>query len=506
MVAVDPLSNYLFNPGQIRFINLCRNPCDSLTICEFLKGNGGGGSWVMVAIMSAIMFGTKNPLFAGFGPKQWKFIKDLRIVTTSESLTDAGPIQKAMNHLFPAGRWTQSRGVGKNFYSQGYTDTGFTWDIMTFNQSVTEFAAHTKGAIFISEPAPEPIFFEVCTRLRGHGVVFVEMTQLDMAGYNQDILENGLAINGRKIGEVRHTYMHHHEACAEHNIGGHRLHASIEADFALWLRQDPGVAEARASGKSLKLTGLIYGRWSDANELDALPTFHQQCWDANRVIISCVMDPHDRKPWAIAWFATFPNDDVVVFAEWPGFMFHEVKSSPINDPEDYRGIIMETEAEFYPVKHRRIDPNFGEAPKLAAGVTVKSMLSGPCEKCIGIYKKDGAREKCKHLLVFQSAPNDIPSGHIMVRAAIGNPVKGVRPKLYIMKASSPNMAYGVRHYAFKEQKDPKKALSEQPSYVFKDFPDLLRYFYNSGLDKWTEKPVAIEFYTPKVRGPGTTDI
>ena len=482
IIGADPVSAWDYNPGQLRFFGDIKDPCETITIVEFLKGNGSGGSWALVAAWSAIMFGTRSPHFKGkpFG-KKWPFKKrSARLVTTALSLTDTGPIQTAMKLLFPVGRWTQNRGAGKPYYSEGKTDTGWTWDILTYNQDVSEFASANKDLIMLSEPPPEGIFQETVTRLRGSGVVLIDMTQLDMAQFNQKLLEDGLSINGKKVGDVRHSYMHHHEACAEHYPGGHRSHASIEAEYALWLREDPTIAEARASGKSLRLSGLILPNWGDANELEALPAYHQDCWDRGRVRVSVVADPHDRKPWAVNWFATFPNNDVVAFAEWPAFRFHEVKTSPISDIEDYRAMFLDTEAQIgHEVTGRLLDPRFGVAPKSGSGKSVKDMLAGPCRACEARLK-ERAYEECKHRLSFTLPPYEAIH-HAPLRGLIGNADKGVRPKFYALKASCPNLCYGARHYAWKENKDPKKGLSESAELVHKDFIDLPRYLVDAGL-------------------------
>ena len=40
--------------------------------------------------------------------------------------------------------------------------------------------------------------------------------------------------------------------------------------------------------------------------------------------------------------------------------------------------------------------------------------------------------------------------------------------------------YGIRHYAYKENQDDAKRLSQAPQYKFKDFPDLVRYLAMRG--------------------------
>ncbi|TAK97494.1 MAG: hypothetical protein EPO08_21215 [Rhodospirillaceae bacterium] len=505
-LGADPLRFTRFNPGQVRFIDLVKNPGDTLTIVELLKGNGLGGSFALIAVMSAVMFGTRNPLFDAvpFGPRRWPFTKNLRLVTTTESVGDQGPIQIAMRQLFPAGRWTQSRGSGKGFYSQGTTDTGFTWDVLTYHQAVEEFASHTKGAVFFSEPPPAPIFFEAVTRLRGHGLVCVDMTQVDMAGFNEDLVSEGLVLDGKKVGDVRAAYAHHHEACSEHFSGGHRSHASIEAEYALWMREGgKALADARASGRALARSGRIWANWGAAHELDSLPEYHQKCWDDGRVVVWQVVNPHDRPPWPIVWGATFPNDDVVFVAEWPPFPWHESKSSPVTHYEDYREIILEAETELPPVTVRLMDPNFGEAISTHSGANLFRLLASKCRHCArGESEEARLLSTCAHSLQFRHAvayPGSVEWGNTLVRGAVGDPGAGVRPKVYSLRESCPNICYAARHYAYREHRDPTKGLSERGQYVHKPVADLLRYAYLSKLDKYPQESVPLQLWQPSAR-------
>jgi hypothetical protein len=503
-ILADPVNYIHFHRGQRRFLDLVKNPKpESGTIVEFLKGNGVGGTKAVMAAWSAIMYGTRNKDFQGspFHP-QWPFKKSARLLSTKEALKDKGPVQEALRSVFPARRYTQGRGSGTAYFSEGSTDTGWEWDVLTYDQSVLQAAGANKGLIIFVEPPPRDLFYESWTRLRGNGMVLVDMTQLDMAQFNEDLITAGaLILDGRRVGEVRVAYSDVEDACREHS-DGHRAHSAIEADVAGW---PPEEREARRTGKPLRLSGRIYATWSDANELVELPAYHQEKWDAGLVKISSVIDPHDRKPWACAWFATFPNNDVVTIAEWPTIDFHAAKSSPLTQIEEYRAMILETEAAIgYPIWRRLMDPNFGAAPKSGSGESVMDMLRQPCRACLA-YGRDEAFANCKHRLVYIGAPNEIREGHMLVRAAIGDQAKNIRPKFYTMRDSCPNMNYGMRRYAYREEKNPLKALSENPQYVIKDFPDLPRYGYNAKFDKWPATREALELVNPKFQSHATRE-
>lgn len=478
----DPVRLYKANIAQIRFYQAIQNPKkESLTVVLLLKGNRAGGSWGLVTAWSAIMFGTSHKHIQGspFNSK-WPFVKSARLASPMGSLGDKGPIQSAIASLFPPQRYIQGRGAGKGYYSQGSTDTGWTWDVLTYDQAALQAAGANKGLILMSEPPPQNIFTECLTRLSGNGLMIVECTRLDMADYLDEYVDaGGLILDGKKVGEVRVVEADIHDACREHS-NGHMAHSAIEATIAGWPIEE---REARKTGKRLAKSGRIYTRWGVDNELDSLPGYHSLCWEQGKFNLVQVQDPHDRKPWALAWFAVFPNHDVVAVAEWPPFSFKDTVTSPVFDPEEYREIILAAEEEIGWIPDTRLmDPNFGHTPgKGAHGQTIKSVLAGACRKC---QKPDNSLPFCGHSLNYLDPPDSIPEGHMLVRRAIGEPEKLLRPKVYALKEACPNFCYGMRHYGYREETRAGKAISETPELIYKDFPDLVRYLLLSGYGEY----------------------
>ena len=221
--------------------------------------------------------------------------------------------------------------------------------------------------------------------------------------------------------------------------------------------------------------------------------------------------------WPIFWGATFPNDDVVIFAEWPNFAWHECKSSPITHYDDMRWVIIEAEKQMPPIVDRIMDPLFGETIK-QTGFNLFQKLRGPCLKCKpetpirdSAHDAEAARldDRCEHSLDFRHGvayPGSVNAGHILVRAAIGDPIKNTRPKLYAMKAACPNFCYMSRRYGWKENRSKEKGASSTPQLVLKEPADCIRLVYLSHLEKYPEEIKPLEFYSPPQRGVGSTSI
>lgn len=516
--AADPIRFQEFNKAQVRFLTALKDPKpDQLTVVLFLKPNRVGGSRVMMAAFSSIMFGTDRPSLncSPFG-ERWPYpLRSARLVSTAETLGDVGPIQGAMRDLFPRGRYSQNRGVGKSYNSAGSTDTGWEWDAMSYGQDALTAAGSNKSLIVMSEPPPHALYTECLTRLSGNGLMIIECTQLDMAPYLEEIAESAggrtidgvtygaLKLDGRAVGEVRVIRGDIEDACREHS-NGHMSHSAIESLVAGWPAEE---REARKTGRSLQLSGRIYPLWGEHNELEGLADYQQDCWDRGLVRVSSIIDPADRKPWACTFFATFPNEDVLAFAEWPPFDYNACKSSPVSNVEDYRDILLEAQAAIgKPVNVRLIDGLFGAAIKSGRGMNIIQMLAGPCIPCVDKHGKASARDHCEHRLVYKQAPaydGSVRDGHILVRAAIGDPSKGMRPKLYALREACPNFVTGMRRYAYKENKNVEKGLSGQPQLVFKDFPDTVRMGYLARFHKWPVESPGYDVGPRPQRGRGT---
>lgn len=465
-VMADPL-NYPMkwpshNPAQVRAIDAVGRG-DPMNILTF--GNGTGKTHALVSMWSALMFGTKNPLFSkgifAKWPKGWP--KRARLNAPGKLLGDNDVLQLLMHKLFPRGTWTQGK-EHKGYYCQGRTATGWTWDVMSYDQDTLQAAGETKGLMLYSEPPPHRLFGENQARLRAGGLTILEMTPLNMATWLlDDYIDMGVLKNaeGKEIGKINHILGTIWDNCEE-VPGGQLPRKAIELTIAQYPDEERVLREEGTFGR---LQGRIYKAYSkETHEVEDLPDYHKECIKQNKYTLYNVIDPHDRKPFAIGWYMVFPNDDIVVIAEFPDDsfpMFHKISSFNWV-PEDYARMIRATETEIgRPADVRWIDPNFGQTPQFATKCSIRQAF----------YKWG---EENGYELNF-GLPNDsISDGHLAVKAWIGDTQKGIRPKL-LVKSHCANHAFGLSHYAYAENRNETKGLSEAPQLIYKDFPDLVRY-------------------------------
>lgn len=178
-------SKYLFyepNGKLEQFIKIIGE--DKHFINLLIAANGIGKTAGMANIIANMMFKQKNtawfdyPLFNKF-----PYIKTGRII--SDPTTIAQTIIPELHKWFPKGKYTTNK-EGKNYEYKWKTTTGFEFDLMSYEQSVTEFESKTLGFAVFDEPPPEAIFKATISRMRRGGIIIVVFTPLSGSAFFYD--------------------------------------------------------------------------------------------------------------------------------------------------------------------------------------------------------------------------------------------------------------------------------------------------------------------------------
>lgn len=154
-------------------------------ITLFSAANGVGKTAAGANIVAHLLFGadSENPYFDYPLYKKWPYPKRGRIAS------DPTNIQKnlipTLKDWFPEGRFTTYKG-DKHYDSMWKTDTGWEFDIMTYEQDVKEFEGSTLGWAWFDEPVPEVIFKATVARMRKGGIIFITATPLSGSGWMYD--------------------------------------------------------------------------------------------------------------------------------------------------------------------------------------------------------------------------------------------------------------------------------------------------------------------------------
>ncbi len=118
------------------------------------------------------------PLF-----KSFPFEKKGRIASDPTTVTQQ--IVPELEKWLPLFRYKTSN-ESKNYPYKWITDTGFEFDLMTYEQDVKEFESVTLGFAWFDEPPPEEIYKATVSRMRKGGIIFITQTPLKGSAWLYD--------------------------------------------------------------------------------------------------------------------------------------------------------------------------------------------------------------------------------------------------------------------------------------------------------------------------------
>lgn len=239
----------------------------------------------------------------------------------------------------------------------------------------------------------------------------------------------------------------------------------------------PAQREVRLQGRFMHLTGRIYPLYTD-REHWWCPMCQDQVIVEGGVCVGCgasgptpyihwvtpfkipeswpvvyVLDPHPRKPHAMAWFAISPGDQVFEVGEL------EVDG----DPATVRDRVNQREREEgWQVVLRLIDPNMGQSPAgMRRGLTVRDEFDAVGLRC-------------------RLADDNRMTGRSRVREWLKPDARTGEPRLQIFQ-TCPRTNYQMQRYVWDSwsrwgegEKNPKPI----PRDLHDDFPSLLSYLAN----------------------------
>lgn len=250
--------------------------------------NGVGKTAVGANILAHMMFKYQEdkwfnyPLF-----NQFPYNKKGRIV--SDPTTVQSTLIPELKKWFPFARYTTSK-AGKNYDYHWTTDTGFEFDVMTYDQDVKEFESATLGWQWFDEPPPQAIYKAAISRMRTGGIIFITATPLTGSAWMYDQIMTDPLQGQREFVEADVE-----ANCIEHGIRGILHHSDIERMTAEYSEEDK---QARVYGKFQHLTGLVFKKFS--RQVHVIKPF---AIDLRNFCVYERVDIHPRNPDAVLWGA-----------------------------------------------------------------------------------------------------------------------------------------------------------------------------------------------------------
>jgi phage terminase large subunit-like protein len=466
-VKYNPL--YFFTPTgkQEEFIKVIGE--GKHFVCILSAANAIGKTALMANILGGFIFGSNEnpyldyPLFNNF-----PYPHRARIASTPKNIEEIGAIQTEIKKWWPVGKYEAKK--NKKSYDSEYIKDDWIIDIMSYEQDESEFESATLGVAIFDEPPPMRILNATIARMRMGGIILIFMTPLDTGG---EVIENLtekeiIEIEGEPIGKVALIYAEIEDACIEHGVRGFLEHKHIAQMLSFY---DDEERLAREKGKPVTYSGRIYPSFSQ--NVHVIP-FEDAPVD--NIVLYHILDPHDRKPWAMQWIILHSTGTTYCIDEYPNRDFN--KNLMDNKAYDeYANIIKEKEDALFDiygkqVYKRIIDPNFGNKTIRLAEKVDERAHTTPKEE----LRKRG--------FIFQDGLDSLEAGHLKVREKLHYEVKDgeivIQPKFFV----TDNCFNTIRHflrYTLKDilTSDGDVRDSVKPKEKYKDFCDLTRYFWMS---------------------------
>lgn len=403
--------------------------------------NGIGKTALVANVLANIVFDIKNKYFTGPLFKEWKYPKRARYITDPKLVEEIGPFHSEIQKWWPKNQYTAIK-AGHNYYSQ-YKANDWVIDVMTYEQAVKEFEGATIPLIIFDEPPPQDIWNACIGRLRSGGMILVFMTPLTHAAWFFD------QIAPRHTDSIVYATME--DACKVHGVNGHLEHANIQAMIN---EMPPDEIQARAYGKALYLSGVIYKQFDP--KIHVLKEPRQA--PANATIYQAV-DPHSDKPFASIWGYPEPNGDFYIIDEWPNEDFYVMHNCQLTI-QDYANIFRDKEQGMN-VHKRIIDRHFADVRSAINKRTLREELRDD----VGL-----------DYYASYTAEQEIETGILRVRSYLQyddqRPISSLnKPRLFI-NPHCRNVIKSFQRWA----RNPENGKVQE---TYKDYMDCVRYILMS---------------------------
>src|SRR5260221_3270070 len=295
-----------------------------------------------------------------------------RVVSTTEEAGKGGSIQRFIKLLWPTDLYKPEK--NRKAFESYFEMDGWLGDVMTYDQEAKEFEGATRGIIIYNEPPPEEVRKACLFRTRMGGFEAFPMTPLTNSAWIKDKLVDRAATD-KKIAVVVGDM---EEACQEHGVNGHLSHKRIQELIA---QMDPDEKDARAHGKFMHLSGLIFKQFSREKFMSKVPFKYDPLGYPFQVI-----DPGGwNKPYAIIWgqIVNNPKNGMQILREWPdgslgpNSYFENLKEPNMTDRDDCNlSEKVERELGFEKGKvHRILDKRFGHVQDSTEGRSLRDRFA-----------------------------------------------------------------------------------------------------------------------------------
>jgi hypothetical protein len=440
------------------------------TIINLQLANKVGKTTGAVNILREIVWPMGSEYFQHPMFKEWAFrdvdgaiIKRGRIVGTKENIAEVGPINTEIAKWWPRGKY-EIRKLSHSYPKEFKTDSGWLVDVMSHEQDPKEHEGPLLSWCWVDEPAKPAILGAILRRFQKGGVLLLTQTPIN-AGPMLDILDD-LQAQGSRIITITGTIWDNDIETGKPNSKGTRRGLMTKAEIESYVANTPDMErEAALFGRASHKSGKIYPTFDKAihvRNYDLLSSYAQS-WNTYMV-----MDPHRAYYPFMMWLAVTPEEDVVVFNEWPTYKgMHNNFYDQIRLKEHYYGTIDNqvdvirlldcTEIGLAPITKRFIDPRFARG--------TQNEWTKDTQGIVAEFMKPSRNIK------FEMPPFElIDKQRVVIQELLryGHSPKLEPPRFFVLPHCANTIRAFERHY-YEES-------SENEAEDYKDALDCVRYF------------------------------
>lgn len=279
-----------------------------LSICA----NKVGKSCTAANILKNIFWTPEHRFFNYPAFRNWPYPKKGRVTATSKNAATDGPIRAEIESWWPVGRYTADKG-GKHYYSSYRTDTGFSFDVMTYEQDSGELEGPLLGWTWSDEPVPAKWVGGILSRFSQGGIWLITATPIE-CGVFLDTLDD-LKEQGKTLIQVTADIYQNSITTGKPNHLDTKRGLMTDEQIQSYVAGIPlDERDARIFGKPSNKSGKIYPMFNQGvhvRDFDLNSTYAKK-WNCY-----CVMDPHPKYYPFIQWWAKTPDEKFICYNEWP---------------------------------------------------------------------------------------------------------------------------------------------------------------------------------------------
>ena len=493
--AALPYLKFQPNPAQYQWLQMIQKGVDEGKMkFGIFPGNGQGKSRWVTELLQNIMCPAeeRNPWFDVPFIRNWKWPKVIRLIGRADDFKDmTGVIWNLIQSSWPKYDYDQLKQEHPYVAAWVHKRTKFRLAIRTYDQPVEAHDdGETMGMLIANEPPPAAIWNCYPSRLRGGGIMIAACTLVrESAFFKTDVIDNPDAVytlgdvHSGNCSKCAHLEVEHRGKKVQ--LKGYLDHDALEATIrnAPWHEQ-----EARRSGRPVHLSGAAF---------PVVPSVHFVPASKTPKLEDCVasiltLDPHQRKPWAIAVDVIDKHDRYWRVDEWPKIdtlpwklPYHKISNAGVG-------------YEVYVDAIRRLKSKWGVKD---INCVIDAKFAGQ------LVTKDETAQKLREIL-SQKYRLYFQSGHTAVRGENGGidilkqylffdqskPVDYMNSPRYFMSDDCWNSKYQVENITWDEKASPDEyGVKETLDEKLLDFVRLMMYAIMHRESRYTPKPTKQEF-------------